>query len=552
MTVFGQAPADSLKRAVAWFLTGCLVLSGYALAKLEPFAAPVELSMSSLDDAIPLLPWTVWLYGTVTWASLLAWLQVPDRAAAGRLFGSMFVAAAVCWVFFLAWPTTFPRHLFPLPAIDSATVREFADLRAADSPSNCFPSMHVALAWSLGLSWASFLKRRWSKPLPLVWAAVVSVCTLTTKQHYVIDVPAGFVVGAVAWGVVHKLPLASWMARLRGVRGPSLTLVGAREREVAANLRRRVEGHQWSLDEVPWPDGPLPPLDPTLVRLINEVTWIEEIAGLNFRLLADASKDEDLRVLYTLFADEERRHADGLRRLLALHCAPVRPPGLGNALVLDQFDRLDPNKEADAALVSMATPVFETFLDAGTIPFLKSHPALSSPAFDAFVARVDRDESAHMALNWVLTRDRARHGTWLRGLRLLLNPSIPRGVLAIPFMSLDVYSLACRMGYRFETLLPAFRRLWTQHRRYKELSRYPLWMVFRLFVVCGLVATVTTLGLQRLGLLWGRMWTSVTSVTDRASRLLFGDRLLDKRGLRLPVSSNATPLTATPPDFEPR
>jgi len=532
MTFFGRSPMEVGKRAAMWFITGFIALSGYGLAKLEPFATPVELSLLAIDDAIPFLPWTIWLYGTVTWASFVAWMQVPDRTSIARLFFTLVTAAAVCWCFFLLWPTTYPRELFPLPAVDTATVREFADLRAADSPTNCFPSMHVALAWGLALTWAGYLKRWWSRPLPIVWAVVVSACTLTTKQHYFIDVPAGFVGGGGAWAVVHRLVRADApLSRLWAVPGPSLTVLETPSAHGVAKLRAKVEAHQWSLDTIEWPEGPLAPLDPLMVRLINEVTYIEEIAGLNFSLLADASQDEDLRVLYRFFADEERRHADGLRKVLQLHEAPIQPPGLGNAMVLDQFDTLDPESDADAALVAVSNPVFETFLDAGTIPFLQAHPALKSPAFDVFVQRVCRDEAAHMALNWILTRDRARRLPGRRGLRLLFNPSIYRGMAAIPFMSLDVYALAYRAGYDFRTLIPPFRKLWRLHDRYPELSRYPLWWMFRFFVVCGLAATLVADSLHRAGLLFGWFWTTFTAATNKVAWLAFGPKLLRRRGL---------------------
>jgi len=524
-----RSPVDFAKRAAMWVVTGVVVLSGYGLAKLEPFATPVELTLTSLDQAIPFLPWTIWLYGTVTIASLIAWLQVPDRLAAGRLFFTLALAAVVCWAFFLLWPTTYPRHLYPLPDLNSATLREFADLRAADSPTNCFPSLHVALAWGIALTWAGFLKRPWARPLPIVWAVVVSGCTLTTKQHFVVDVPAGFVVGLGAWAVVHRLLRADApLSRLWARRDRPLTML---DPAPIARLRVKVEAHQWSLETIAWPAGPLAPLDPLMVRLLNEVTYIEEIAGLNFQLLAEASADEDLVALYGFFADEERRHAEGLRKLLALHGAPLRPPGLGNALVLDQFDSLDPRSDADAALVAVSNPVFETFLDAGTIPFLRAHPALTSPAFDEFVDRVCRDEAAHLALNWIVTRERAAAMPGRRGLRLLLNPSVYRGMIAMPFMALDVYSLAYRAGYDFSTLLPPFKRLWRLHERTPELARYPLWWMFRAFVACGMAVTTVALTMHRRGLFFGPLWTTVTSVTDRIARLLFGRALLRRRGL---------------------
>lgn len=519
-----RAPFDIAKRVLMWFVSGLTILSGYALAKLEPFAEARLLPLTELDAAIPLVPWTIWIYGSGTLTCLVAWLCVPDRLAARRLYFSLLMAALGCWMFFFLVPTTYPRELWPLPPGDSATLREFADLRAADSPSNCFPSQHVALAWALALCWASWTRHRWFRPIPLVWAAAVTVCTLTVKQHYLVDLPAGFAIGVLSWAAVRHgiTPRA---------RVPSLALTDPRARAVAEGLLGKVRAHTWSLDAIDWPTGPLPPLPPEMARLLNQTVYIEEIAGLNFRLLRDASVDPVLRELYDRFSDEERRHAEGLRRILALHGHPLTPPGLGTALVLDQFDTLDPTDPADVALVAVSTPVFETFLDAGTIPFLKAHPRLASPAFDAFVARVDADEGAHLALNWLVTREIAREYTGLRGLKLALEPNVYRGMLAVPWMSLDTYTPAHALGFDFRSLLPAFERLWRLHERHPELAGFALWGWYRVFVASGVIATVVADRLARAGWIVIRFWLGVTRVTDLVARGLFGAALLDRRGI---------------------
>ncbi len=411
-------------------------------------------------------------------------------------------------------------------------MREFTELRASDSPSNCFPSMHVALAWSIGLTWICYLQNRWAQAGVLLWALGVSVFTLTTKQHYIVDVPAGFIVGAGAWyivrqGVYEGVP--DFWTRLDA----PLRLTRDEDKAFVARMRSRVAAHQWRLEDIPWPPGPLAPLDPLMVRLINQVIYIEEIAGLNFEFEKSATDDDDLTALYGYFADEERRHAAALRKILSLHGHALEPPGLGNALVLDQFDTLDPRSDADWILVASSTPVFETFLDAGTIPFLQSHPSLKSHAFNELVKRVSRDEAQHMALNWVVTRQAARSNSGLSGLRLLFNPAIYRGILAVPWMSLDVYALAYSLGYEFKVLLPAFGRLWRLHRRYPELHGFILWWFYRLFVVCGAVAAITCMGMVRAGLLWGWLWTTFTEVTDRIAWVLFGRSLLERRSLPL-------------------
>ena len=520
-----RSPFDHAKRVALWMLSGMVILSGYGLHKLEPFGPPHLLPLTAWDQAIPLLPWTIWLYGSETWTALLAWLTVPDALRGRRLFFSTILAGALCWVGFALYPTTYPRELYPLPPGNTATLLEFADLRNSDTPSNCLPSMHVALAWSGALTWATWLGRGWF--LPILWAAGVSVATLTTKQHYLVDVPAGILVGCVAWATAHYGISAGKKAASTGGK---IVLSRPADRAAVAAMRTRVENHQWRLPDVFVPP-PGPPLSSPLERLLSEVIYIEEIAGLNFQYQAQSQDDPDLRALYLLFADEERRHADGLRAILQAHGHPLHFPGLGNALVLDQFDTLDPHDEADAVLIALSNPVFETFLDAGTIPFLQQPPSLRSAEVDRFVEKVCADEAQHLALNWLLSRQAARQYPGWKGLRLLLNPNLYRGMVAVPWMSLEVYSLAYQLGFDFRSLLPAFGKLWRLHQRYPELATFPSWWRFRLFVVCGAVATWACIGMVKMGLLWGWLWGGVAQITRLLAFLLFGQKLLRKRGI---------------------
>lgn len=531
--------ASVAKRVGMWFLSLVVVVALYGVGKLgATWSEPTVLPLTALDRALPFLPWTVWIYGTVTWVSLVAWLTIPDRATGARLFTAMTLASLTCCAVFLVFPTAFPRALFPVPVGDSATIDELTRLRLADSPSNCLPSLHVALAWGIALTWAGSLRTREgagpriARAAIIAWAIGISLTTVTTKQHFFLDVPTGAAVGVLSWWVAGRL-FATATTTPAWARFDGLALTWPKHLDALAKLRRNVEGYQWDLDEVDWPEGPLPPLDPTLVRLINELIYIEEIAGFNFAVLARAATHDDLRALYQAFADEERRHADGLRRVLALHGAPLRPPGMGNSLVLHEFDALDPRSDADVFLIATANPVFETMLDAGTVPFLRRHPALRSEWFEDFVKRITRDESAHLAVNWMVIREAGERYRGLRGLRLLLNPSIGRGMIAVPFMSLDVYSLAHRLGYEFHTLLPAFGKLWRLHRRYAELRGFPLWWIFRVFTAAGAIATFTCVGLSKLNLVFVRFWCLFTRITDGVARLLFGRKLLSKRGLSL-------------------
>ena len=531
-----RAPFDLVKRVVLWLLCGFSILSGYYLAKLEPFASPQLLTLTSFDQQIPLVPWTIWIYGSGTMTCLLACLMTPDRLASRRLFFTLTLAAMMCWIFFLFWPTTYPRELYPLPLGDSWTLREFHDLRTADSPTNCFPSQHVALAWGLALVWVEFLGSRKFAWLPLVWAAAVSITTLTTKQHYIIDIPAGIAIGIVSWWIIRSCIRGDAPSPVTRSLRP-IRLTDEKDLQAVTTMLNRVENHQWSLQDIDWPTSPQAPLSETLIRLLNQVIYIEEIAGKNFEILAESSVQPEVQRLYALFADEERRHAAALRKIMLLHGGEIQPPSLGNALVLEQYDTIDPSEPTDAILVAMATPVFETFLDAGTLPFLQTHPALKSPYFDGLIERINQDEASHIALDWLVTRHHARTYQGMAGLGLVTNLNIFRGAMAIPWMSLDVYSLAYHQGYKFQTLIPAFSRLWNLHKRTPELANFPLWWIFRIFVLAGMIATHVCVALDRRHLMFAGVWVQFTRLTDLFARLAFGKRLLIRRGLPIYSSS---------------
>lgn len=505
--------------------TYLVMLTGYQACKWEPFFSAHPLPMTPIDLAIPFIPETVWVYGTVSYATLFLYLILKKPADVRRLFLSLVVGSFFCTVVFALYPTTYPRELYPTPGGVSLTLERLRDLREADNAANCMPSLHVVIATCLACFFIERARHRALRIVGPIWAAIVMFSTLTTKQHYLIDIPTGIVAGSAGyliarWAARRGLPY--WQSTTR----PLEPALGEDHASVDA-LLKNVEAHQWSLSDLDL-EAPGPELARPMVRLLNHIIYIEEIAARNFKFLAQAADDPRVKRLYALFEDEEHRHAEGLRKILLARGGWLERPGLGNALVLAQQPRLDPTSDADAILVAVSNPVFETFLDAGTIPFLKGHPDLKSPAFDELVRRICKDEAAHIGLNWILSRQAARSRVKLR---YLLNPAIVRGMLAIPFMSLDVYALAHQLGFQFSTLRPPFSKLWRLHRRYPELGRYPMWMVFRLFVVCGYVAVRVTHVLANLRLLFIRFWTLFSRITDGIAWLFFGGALLEQHGL---------------------
>jgi membrane-associated phospholipid phosphatase len=112
-------------------------------------------------------------------------------------------------LFFLFFPTAYPRPLYP--EVDNILVAgAMKFIAVADNPNNCFPSMHIALT---GVSsWAiRFLSRRLHL-LFWLWTLTIYVSTLTTKQHYFLDILGGIavmlIIASLEWALFERKKIA--------------------------------------------------------------------------------------------------------------------------------------------------------------------------------------------------------------------------------------------------------------------------------------------------------------------------------------------------------
>ncbi len=174
------------------------VLVGFLTVFLYWFAGWVaeargarELPLSAIDRAIPLMPWTVWIYLSIYFVYAASCILQNDLEIYRKFLKSYLIAYFGSTVFFLLFPTTFPRDAFVVRAGPDASVSEavLSLFRLWDKPTNCFPSMHVASAVLATLPF------RGQRPILFrvfaVWAVAIGVTTVTTKQHYAADVIAG-------------------------------------------------------------------------------------------------------------------------------------------------------------------------------------------------------------------------------------------------------------------------------------------------------------------------------------------------------------------------
>jgi membrane-associated phospholipid phosphatase len=171
-----------------------------------------------VDRALPLRPeWSV-VYGSLFCAVILPAFVVHQQDLLRRTIRAFLMAWLVAFAVFIAYPTIGPEH--PKVAVDGFASWALRSIYGADVNYNCFPSLHVAQAFL-----AAFACHRVHRGVGIVtfaWAALLSLSTLLTKQHYFLDV-----VGGIA---------LAYAAQLAFMRGFSPQAVPVDERRLAPLL----------------------------------------------------------------------------------------------------------------------------------------------------------------------------------------------------------------------------------------------------------------------------------------------------------------------------
>jgi membrane-associated phospholipid phosphatase len=152
----------------------------------------------ALDRAMPLWPAWVFVYASLYMCAFLLPLSVVrGRALIRRSLLAYLFVMLVSYAGFMIYPTVAPRS-------ETIPVRDFADwvlqlFYDIDQPYGCFPSLHVA--YSFVGAFACLRMDRVVGTTAGVWAGLIAVSTVYTKQHYAIDAIAGTAIALVAVAV---------------------------------------------------------------------------------------------------------------------------------------------------------------------------------------------------------------------------------------------------------------------------------------------------------------------------------------------------------------
>ncbi len=166
--------------------------------------------LTDLDKKIPFVPYFIWIYHTIIPVIALTAIFLLKRKDIflSLMFAIVFASILLC-TSYITFPSFYPREMF----VDSSTLSGWAIevTRSIDGPHNTFPSGHVTFAWLLvffvGLSQYT-QKHLWIQGVYLLWATLITISTLTLKQHFILDIFSGIVLATGTYFLARKLFLS--------------------------------------------------------------------------------------------------------------------------------------------------------------------------------------------------------------------------------------------------------------------------------------------------------------------------------------------------------
>ena len=161
----------------------------------HPEHAVRTVPLTALDRIIPFEPAALFVYLTLwLYVGVGPGLQPNLRAlvAYGFWIGGLCAAGLVI---FLLWPTNVPPT-----GVDPSRYAGFSMLQGVDAAGNACPSMHVATAIFTMLRLQDVWRRIGAPTLiqivNLTWCSAIVLSTLFIKQHVVLDMISGALLGA--------------------------------------------------------------------------------------------------------------------------------------------------------------------------------------------------------------------------------------------------------------------------------------------------------------------------------------------------------------------
>jgi membrane-associated phospholipid phosphatase len=173
------------------------LIPGYLVIGAAVAGGPMHVPELALDRAIPVVPWWSIVYGSLFLAAVLPAFVIHQHEHLNRTILAFILMWLVAFACFWFYPTVSSR---PAKALGDG----FGDwglrvIYSADERYNCLPSLHVAQCFLAAFSCGRV--HRGVGVVATIWASLVALSTLYTKQHYVLDVVTGILLASAAYAI---------------------------------------------------------------------------------------------------------------------------------------------------------------------------------------------------------------------------------------------------------------------------------------------------------------------------------------------------------------
>jgi hypothetical protein len=176
------------KTGLYLLLSGIFCVPYFGIQRL-PWLHPRTFPLSYIDKAIGFHPAAIYAYQSVYLLIPLFPFLTTSKDDLLRFVKGFVPLCAFCFGTFLVYPVLGPRP-------EHAEVNQFVQLVfSLDNNLNAFPSLHVGLAVYSVLFGFRIARGnqglRWLAIFGAVWAGLILISTMATKQHYFVDLPPG-------------------------------------------------------------------------------------------------------------------------------------------------------------------------------------------------------------------------------------------------------------------------------------------------------------------------------------------------------------------------
>lgn len=198
------------QRPHLWFQLYWVIYIVWFFALDWTITDPTYIIHSPIDDLIPFCEWFVFPY--CSWFGLLAavtallwWYDTPSY---DKLCLMMFSGMTFCLILYMILPNGVDlRPTAEQVGRDNIAMNLMQLIWKADASNNVCPSIHCQSSACMALAFAkSKLAQNHPgrKAVAFVWAALICLSTMFTKQHSIIDVVCGLAVAAVWYWPLYR------------------------------------------------------------------------------------------------------------------------------------------------------------------------------------------------------------------------------------------------------------------------------------------------------------------------------------------------------------